>query len=82
MVGALSKVWPWQETLSWRTNSAGHQVPLSQTPPVTPETWTTLYGQDPPQILLASLMAALGLALVLVIELAGKKATPAESGSA
>ena len=80
MVGALSKVWPWQETLSWRTNSAGHQVPLSQTP-VTPETWTTLYGQDP-QILLAVLMAALGLALVLVIELAGKKARPAESGSA
>jgi putative membrane protein len=53
---------------------------LSQTP-VTPETWTTLYGQDP-QILLAVLMAALGLALVLVIELAGKKARPAESGSA
>ncbi|MGC8121494.1 DUF368 domain-containing protein [Marinobacter sp. VGCF2001] len=70
MVGALNKVWPWQETLSWRTNSAGQEVPVSQTP-VSPEAWSALYGQDP-QILAAVALAVVGLALVLVIEFAGK----------
>jgi len=28
MIGTLSKIWPWKETLTWRTNSSGQQVPL------------------------------------------------------
>ncbi|UTM60265.1 DUF368 domain-containing protein [Photobacterium sp. CCB-ST2H9] len=28
MLGTLNKVWPWKETLTWRTNSSGEQVPL------------------------------------------------------
>ena len=28
MIGTLSKIWPWKETLTWRTNSSGEQVPL------------------------------------------------------
>ncbi|MCW8329928.1 DUF368 domain-containing protein [Photobacterium sp. SDRW27] len=28
MIGTLSKIWPWKETLTWRTNSSGVQVPL------------------------------------------------------
>jgi putative membrane protein len=28
MIGTLPKVWPWKETLTWRTNSHGEQVPL------------------------------------------------------
>lgn len=28
MVGTLSKIWPWKEVLTWRTNSSGEQVPL------------------------------------------------------
>ncbi|OAN11482.1 DUF368 domain-containing protein [Photobacterium jeanii] len=28
MIGTLSKIWPWKETLTWRTNSSGNQVPL------------------------------------------------------
>lgn len=79
MVGALTKVWPWQEVLSWRTNSAGHQVPLSQVP-VTPDTWAILYGQEP-QVLSAVLMAVLGLGLVLAIEWVSKKAAPTDNGS-
>jgi putative membrane protein len=30
MVGTLSKIWPWKETLSTRINSAGETVPLLQ----------------------------------------------------
>ena len=66
MIGALGKVWPWQETLSWRVNSSGKEVPVSQTP-VGPETWAQLYGQDP-QILLAMVMAVVGLGLGLAME--------------
>lgn len=75
MMGALSKVWPWQETLSWRTNSAGERVPLSQTP-ISPEAWGGLYNQDP-LVLPALLMAVSGLVLVLVLDFAGRRA---ESG--
>lgn len=28
MIGTLSKIWPWKEVLTWRTNSSGAQVPL------------------------------------------------------
>lgn len=28
MIGALNKVWPWKEVLSWRLNSDGDEVPL------------------------------------------------------
>ncbi|MCZ8489218.1 hypothetical protein O9992_24955 [Vibrio lentus] len=30
MTGTLPKIWPWKETISWRTNSKGEQVPLIQ----------------------------------------------------
>lgn len=70
MIGALGRVWPWQETLSWRTDSAGERVPVSQSP-VGPETWASLNGQDP-QILLAFGMALVGLLLVLALEWSGR----------
>ncbi|MGF1701808.1 DUF368 domain-containing protein [Photobacterium makurazakiensis] len=28
MIGTLSKIWPWKETLTWRINSSGEQIPL------------------------------------------------------
>lgn len=28
MLGTLPKIWPWKETISWRVNSHGEQVPL------------------------------------------------------
>jgi putative membrane protein len=28
MIGALNKVWPWKEVLTWRLNSSGEKVPL------------------------------------------------------
>ncbi|WP_372964083.1 DUF368 domain-containing protein [Marinobacter sp.] len=71
MIGALVKVWPWQETLTWRINSHGEQVPLSQLP-VTPDAWAALYGQEP-LIGLAILMAMVGLILVVGLEIVGRK---------
>lgn len=71
MVGALNKVWPWKETLSWRTNSSGEQVPLNEAS-VSPFGYAEQAGQDP-QILIACLFALAGLALVLIVEWAGRK---------
>ncbi|HEY9118382.1 MAG TPA: DUF368 domain-containing protein [Marinobacter sp.] len=73
MVGALNKVWPWKETLTWRTNSAGEQVPLNEVS-ISPLGYAEVTGQDP-QLLLAVICAAVGLLLVLLVEWAGTKRT-------
>lgn len=69
MVGALNKVWPWKETLSWRTNSSGEQVPLNEAG-VSPFSYADIAGQDP-QLLMACLFALTGMMLVLGVEWAG-----------
>lgn len=71
MVGALNKIWPWKETLTWRTNSAGDEVPLNEAS-VSPFSYAEHAGQDP-QILLACLFALAGLLLVLAIEWTGRR---------
>jgi len=69
MIGALVKVWPWQETLSWRTNSLGEQVPVSQAP-VTPVHWAEIYGGNP-EIALALMLALIGGGMVVSLEWLG-----------
>lgn len=66
MLGSLNKVWPWKETLSWRTNSHGEQVPVLEHN-LLPGTFGELTGQDP-QVLLAVLLAVAGIVLVLGLE--------------
>lgn len=74
MVGALNKVWPWKETLSWRTNSAGEQVPLSEAS-VSPMGYAELTGGES-QLLLAVTCALGGLFLVVLVEWIGRKRQP------
>ncbi|WP_228260628.1 DUF368 domain-containing protein [Marinobacter confluentis] len=71
MVGALDKVWPWKETLTWRTNSSGEEVPLNEAS-ISPLSYAEQAGQDP-QLILAGLFALLGLVMVLAIEWVGRK---------
>jgi putative membrane protein len=71
MVGALNKVWPWKETLSWRTNSAGEQVPLHEAS-ISPLGYAEMTGHDP-KLMLAALCAVAGLLLVLLVEWAGSR---------
>lgn len=66
MIGALNKVWPWKETLSWRTNSSGESVPLNQAS-ISPDTFADLTGQDP-QLFMAAAMVITGVVLVLLVE--------------
>ncbi len=69
MIGALNKVWPWKQTLSWRSNSAGEQVPLNEAS-VSPFTFADITGQDP-QVAFALLVALAGFLLVLAVEWGG-----------
>lgn len=72
MLGSLNKVWPWKETLSWRIDSKGEQVPLLQSN-LLPGHFAEISGQDP-QLLLAVVLAIGGIALVLGLEwLAGRQ---------
>lgn len=66
MIGSLNKIWPWKQTLTWRTDSQGEQVPVLQTN-LWPEQFAQLSGQDP-QILLAIGLAVAGIVLVLGLE--------------
>ena len=66
MLGSLNKIWPWKETLTWRTNSHGEQVPVLQAN-LWPERFAEISGQDP-QLLLAIAMGIAGIVLVLGLE--------------
>lgn len=71
MIGALNKVWPWKEVLSWRTNSSGVQVPLHEVS-IMPARFSELTGHDP-QVMVAIVMGLCGFALVLLIEWMGSR---------
>jgi len=57
MLGSLNKVWPWKQTLSYRTNSHGEQVPFMQDN-VLPAQYEYLVGAD------SMMLYAIGLMLV------------------
>jgi putative membrane protein len=62
LVGSLNKIWPWKITTSFRTNSHGEEVPFLQD-----NILPTNYNGDS-QLLLAILMAIIGLVLIVAME--------------
>jgi putative membrane protein len=66
MIGTLPKIWPWKETISWRTNSHGEQVPLLQEN-LSPFQFEALTSQ-PHQLYLAVAMMFAAIAIVLALE--------------
>ncbi|MBE7373719.1 DUF368 domain-containing protein [Pseudomonas lopnurensis] len=78
MLGSLNKVWPWKETLTWQIDRHGEPSPLLQQN-LLPSTYGDLTGHDP-QLLLAVLLAILGISLVLGLEwFAGRRQPITES---
>jgi len=61
MLGALLKVWPWKETISFRLNSKGLEVPFEQFNRL-PE-WV-----NSDQMMLACLLVVMGFASVFLLE--------------
>lgn len=66
MLGALVKLWPWKEVVSYRLNSAGEQIPFLESP-----VWPWL--QESPQVGIAILAVMIGFSIVFVMEGALKK---------
>ncbi len=62
VIGSLNKIWPWKETLTWRTNSHGIKVPFNQ------ESISPFSFDGDSQLLVAILLAVLGFALILILE--------------
>lgn len=66
MIGTLPKIWPWKETLTWRTNSHGEQVPLLQQN-LSPFDYQDIMG-EPSQIGLAIICMFIGIGIVWGLE--------------
>ena len=67
IIGSLNKIWPWKETLTWRTNSHGEKVPFNQQS-VSP------FAFEDNQLMYAIVLAVIGFSLILLLEkLAVKK---------
>jgi putative membrane protein len=72
MLGAMVKVWPWREVLSFRENSGGVLLPLIEEP-ILPSSYQILTGNDP-QIILAICCAVLaGLTVYMLARFTDKK---------
>lgn len=61
IIGSMNKIWPWKETLTWRTNSHGIEVPLNQ------QSVSPFHFEDN-QLLFAILLAIVGFGLILLLE--------------
>jgi putative membrane protein len=62
VLGSLNKIWPWKETLTWRMNSHGLQVPVNEQS-VSPFTF-----EGDPQLLYAVILATIGFFSILFLE--------------
>ena len=68
IVGSLNKIWPWKETITWRTNSHGEQVPLNQIS-VLPNNF-----DGDPKLMWAVVISIVGFSVILLLErIANKK---------
>jgi putative membrane protein len=61
IIGSMNKIWPWKETLTWRTNSHGIEVPLNE------QSVSPFHFEDN-QLLFAILLAIVGFGLILLLE--------------
>lgn len=71
MLGSLNKVWPWKETLRFRINSKGEEVPWIQEN-ILPDRYNELFNEDP-QLFMAIILAFIGFVLVFGIERLGSQ---------
>lgn len=71
LIGALGKVWPWKQAISFRINSSGEQVPLVEKI-LTPGSFETATSQDP-LVVTAIIMMIVGFVLVLGLEKVSEK---------
>jgi len=62
ILGSLNKIWPWKETLTWRTNSHGIQVPFNQ------QSVSPFSFNGDSQLAMAILLSIIGFAVIILLE--------------
>jgi putative membrane protein len=62
IIGSLNKIWPWKETLTWRTNSHGEEVAFNQ------QSILPFSFEGDAQLTVAVILAIVGFALILGME--------------
>ena len=62
IIGSLNKIWPWKETISWRTNSKGIEVPFN-TASISPFSFE---GDN--QLLISIFLMLIGFGLIILLE--------------
>ncbi|MBL4604368.1 MAG: DUF368 domain-containing protein, partial [Flavobacteriaceae bacterium] len=62
IVGSLNKIWPWKETITWRVNSKGIEVPLNQV------SKSPFSFDGEAQLTFAIVFAIVGFGLILLLE--------------
>jgi len=62
IIGSLNKIWPWKETISWRTNSKGIEVPFN-TASISPFSFE---GDN--QLLISVFLMLIGFGLIILLE--------------
>ena len=62
MIGSLNKIWPWKKILTWRVNSKGLSVPLTEQS-ILP---TNVEGDN--QLALALVLITIGFVVILLLE--------------
>lgn len=68
IIGSLNKIWPWKETITWRTNSHGVQEPFNE------QSISPFVFDGDAKLMSAIILAFVGFALILLMErLAVKK---------
>ncbi len=69
IAGSLNKIWPWKETLSWRKDSHGKEVPFIQ------ESILPFNYDGNPELLWAIVLAIIGFSVILLLEKFSKENT-------
>lgn len=62
IIGSLNKIWPWKETLTWRTNSHGIKVPFNQ------QSVSPFSFEGDSQLMMGVILAIVGFGLILLME--------------
>ncbi|UMB55306.1 DUF368 domain-containing protein [Lutibacter sp. A64] len=62
ILGSLNKIWPWKETLTWRTNSHGVKVPFNE------QSISPFSFEGDAQLTMAILLALVGFAVIIILE--------------
>ncbi len=67
ILGSLNKIWPWKETLTWRFNSHGVEVPFNE------QSISPFSFNEDPQLNIAIILSITGFAVIFLLEFVAKK---------